>query len=49
MNRTEQKGLDIALDIAKKTGIELRVAVADNDLKAKQAFETKCREDGVEA
>ncbi len=45
--RTAQKGLHIALQVAKKTGIELRIAAADGDPRAKREFEEMCRARGV--
>ena len=47
LRRAQQKGLDVALELARKTGIELRIAVADDDARALRVFEEKCRAQGA--
>jgi glycosyltransferase involved in cell wall biosynthesis len=47
LRRAQQKGLEVALELARKTGIELRIAAADSDAAALRVFEEKCLAQGA--
>ncbi len=47
LSRAQEKGLSIALAVAKKTGIELRIAAAGGSARARRAFAAMCRAQGV--